>query len=123
LELNKAHFGQAEGAFTQGDLGSMPFGGRGRLADYIISGRQTVWIEEVVQTFLEELKRPTSVTTTPNKLTIDEVIGKFQNWKESTSTSPFTKRHLGYYHCLLRLMGQEKPDEEPDESITTAKAV
>ncbi len=122
LERNEAHFGQAEGAFTHGALGSIPFDGSGRLADNIISGRQSVQIDEVVQTFLEQLKRPESVTSIPNELTIDEVIGKFQNWKESTSTSPFTKRHLGHYHCLLRLMGQEKPDE-PDESITKAKDI
>ncbi len=79
LERNEGHFGQAEGAFTEGELGSIPFDGSGRLADDIIRGRQAPPVDEVIQTFLEELKRPASVTTIPNELTSDEVIGISQN--------------------------------------------
>jgi hypothetical protein len=83
----------------------------------------SVGSRQVEKTLLEALKRPPSVAAIPNELTTNKLIGKFQNWKESTSTSPFTKCHLGHYHYLLPLMGQEKPDEEPDESITQEKAI
>jgi hypothetical protein len=123
LERNETHFGQADGPFTTGDLGTIPLDGSGRLADNIIHGNPTTRIDEVAQTFLESMQRPTSVQPIPNDITIDKVIGKFKNWKESTSTSPFTKRHLGHYDCLLRLMGHKQPDDEPDERIKQAKTI
>jgi hypothetical protein len=55
-------------------------------------------------------------------VTLDEVKGKFENWKETTSTSPITKRHLGHYQCLTRLLDQEDP-EKPDETILRAKKI
>jgi exonuclease III len=123
LERNEIHFGQADGPFTTGNLGTIPLDGSGRLAENIIRGNPTAMIDEVTQTFLEALQRPATTAPIPNDITTDEVIGKFKNWKESTSTSPFTKRHLGHYHCLLRLMGQEQPDKEPDEAIAQAKTI
>jgi hypothetical protein len=36
LERNEAHFGQATGPFTKGELNSIPFDGSGQLADDIL---------------------------------------------------------------------------------------
>ena len=122
LQHNERHFGQADGPFTRGTLGDIPFCGSGELADNILHGHSHN-LSELMQTFLSAMHRPSSVKDIPNNLTMQEVIGKFENWKESTSTSPITKRHLGHYHCLLRLMGQEQPDTETDVSVTQAKTI
>jgi hypothetical protein len=66
-------------------------------------------------------KNPTQISP---KVTLDEVTGKFKNWKETTSTSPITKRHLGHYQCLTRLIDLEKEDEEePNAAIERAKKI
>jgi hypothetical protein len=51
-------------------------------------------------------------------MTLDEVKGKFENWKETTSTSMITRRYLGHYQCLTRLLDLEDPDK-PDETEFT----
>ena len=121
LSRNESHFGQADGPFTHGDLSDIPFNGSGPLAEAILRG-EAHHMEEVLQTFLDALQKPSHLPAIPNKLTMEEVQGKFANWKESTSTSPTTKRHLGHYQSLLGLMEQEDPDN-PDESITKAKEI
>jgi hypothetical protein len=54
----------------------------------------------IVQLVLDNLKRPDTVKEIPASVTFEEVKGKLQNWKETTSTSPISKRHLGHYQCL-----------------------
>jgi hypothetical protein len=122
LERNESHFGQADGPFTRGNLDNIPFTASGKLADKILTG-DAHHLKEVLQQFLETMKRPANTPDIPNTITAEEVRGKFDNWKESTPTSPTTKQHLHHYHCLLRLMDQEKSNKEPDESITQAKAI
>jgi hypothetical protein len=59
----------------------------------------------------------------PPTITFDKVTGKFKNWKQTTSTSPITKRHLGHYQCLTRLVDLEKEDDELDSVIKRAKKI
>ncbi len=100
IERNKKHFAQAEGTpFTKEILGMIPFSGTGPIADSILSG--TLQVDDpIVQLVLDNLKRPENLQEIPATVTLDDVKGKFNNWKESTSTSPITKRHLGHYQCL-----------------------
>ncbi len=56
-------------------------------------------------------------------MTLDEVSRKFRNWKESTSTSSITKRHLGHYQLLTRLVDLDKEDGEPDDAVENAKKI
>jgi hypothetical protein len=58
----------------------------------------------------------------PASITMEEVKGKFENWKETTSTSPITKRHLGHYQSLTRLIHTEDEDKG-DDSVIRAKKI
>jgi hypothetical protein len=51
------------------------------------------------------------------------MTGKYRNWKESTSTSPITKQHLGHYQCLTQLVDEEKDDDKSDVAIERAKKI
>ena len=123
LDRNRLHFGQGHGTpFTTGNLGTIPFCGTGPLADSILAGTaQTP--DRVTQLVLDELKKPPGIPDIENTLTLAEFVGKLNAWKETTSTSPITKRHLGHYKCLVRIIAQEKEDEEPDELILRAKRI
>ena len=117
LEKNTKHFGQANGTpFTKGELGKIPFSGTGPLADSILEGTAHS-NDRVTQLVLDALKKPDGIPDIQNTLTLDEFVGKLNAWKETTSTSPITKRHLGHYKCLLRIIDTEKEDDEPDETI------
>jgi exonuclease III len=123
IERNRKHFAQAQNTpFTNDILGMIPFSGTGPIADSILDGSITV-NDPVVQLVLDNLKRPDGLKQIPAKVTLDEVTGKFKNWKESTSTSPITKRHLGHYQCLTRLVDMEKDDDEQDDAIENAKKI
>ena len=123
IERNRKHFAQAKDTpFTKGILGMIPFSGTGPIADSILDGSITV-DDPVVQLVLNNLKRPEGLEQISPTVTLDEVSGKFRNWKESTSTSPITKRHLGHYQCLTRLVDLEKEDGDPDDAIENAKKI
>ena len=107
--------------FTHGILGTIPFSGTGPITDRILDGTLTVQ-DPIVQLVLDNLKRPTHLKLIPATVTLDEVKGKFDNWKETTSTSPITKRHLGHYQCLTRLVETEE-EEKPDEAVKQAKRI
>jgi exonuclease III len=124
LERNKQHFSQARNTpFTQDTLGTIPFSGTGPIADAILAG--TIQVEDpIVQLVLDNLKRPANLIDIPASVTIEEVKGKLDKWKETTSTSPMTKRHLGHYQCLTRLIDLEQDDTEPiDATIVRAKKI
>jgi hypothetical protein len=121
-ERNKKHFSQAQGTpFTKDVLSQIPFSGTGPMADSILNGTMEV-DDPIVQLVLDNLKRPDNVIDIPATVTIDEVKGKLDNWKESTSTSPITKRHLGHYQSLTRLIDTEDEDI-PNKSVIRAKKI
>jgi hypothetical protein len=119
LERNRKHFGQAYGTpFTKDILNTIPFSGTGPVADSILNG--TIQVNDpIVQLVLDNLKRPDTVKEIPASVTFEEVKGKLQNWKETTSTSPISKRHLGHYQCLTHLIDQA----DPDPSVMRAKKI
>ena len=123
LERNRKHFRQAKGTpFTKGILSTIPFSGTGPVADSILNG--TMQVEDpIVQLVLDNLKVPDHVKPIPAAITMEEMKGKFDNWKETTSTSPTTKRHLGHYQCLTKLIDKERDDNEPDPSVLRAKKI
>ena len=101
LDRNRLHFGQGHGTpFTQGELGHIPFSATRVQADAILEG-SSCSSDRVTQLVLGELRKPPGIHEISNNFTMEEFIGKLANWKESTSTSPITKRHLGHYKCLL----------------------
>jgi hypothetical protein len=73
---------------------------------------------------LDNLKWPITVATEiPAIVILDKIKGKFNNWKETTSTSPITKQHLGHYQCLAWLIDQEKENNvEPDAVVLVLRA-
>ncbi len=79
--------------------------------------------DPIVQLVLDNLKVPDHVKPLPAAITMEEMKGKFDNWKETTSTSPTTKRHLGHYQCLTKLIDKERDDNEPDPSVLRAKKI
>jgi hypothetical protein len=123
LSRNETHFGQGHGTpFTEGQLGTIPFNGTGSLADSILAGNATT-PNPVTQLVLDALKKPDGVPDIPNNITLEEFVSKFNNWKETTSTSPITKRHLGHYKSLIRIIDGEKADTPPDPIILRAKRI
>ena len=117
LERNKTHFGQAHGTpFTKDILKQIPFSGTGPIADQILNGTLRVQ-DPIVQLVLNNLKRPNNLPAIHAEVTLGEVKGKFENWKESTSTSPITKRHLGHYQCLTRLVDMDEETDEPGVAV------
>jgi hypothetical protein len=100
----------------------IPFSGTGAIADSILAGTMHV-DDPIVQLVLDNLKRPDGLQPIPASVTLEDVKGKFENWKESTSTSPITKRHLGHYQCLTRLVDMESDEDEPDVAIERAKKI
>jgi exonuclease III len=122
LDRNKEHFGQAEGPFAKDELGTIPFSGTGPLADSIREGNVQS-NDSVTQLVLDALQLPDNVPKILNTITLAEFTGKLKNWKETTWTSPITKRHLGHYKCLLRIIDTEKDDDKPDETIERAKRI
>jgi hypothetical protein len=123
LDHNQDHFGQGKGTpFTEDDLGTIPFSRTGPLADSILAGMATS-TNPTTQMVLDALKKPVEVPDIPNHVTSAEFAGKLNNWKETTSTSPITKRHLGHYKCLLRIIASKKEDSEPDETVERTKRI
>jgi hypothetical protein len=124
LEHNQQrHFRQGNGfPFTKGDLGQILFSGTGPLADSILAGmaRSDNWVTQLV---LDALKKHEQIPDIKYMLTLEEFVGKLNNWKETTSTSPITKRHLGHYKCLLQIIDQETEDDKPDKMILQAKCI
>jgi hypothetical protein len=47
--------------------------------------------DPIVQLVLDNLKRPANLQEITASVPIDDVKGKFNKWKETTSTSPVTK--------------------------------
>jgi hypothetical protein len=111
LDRKKAHFGQAEGPFTTDELGEIPFSGTGPLADSILAGTAHS-NDRVTQIVLDALKLPADIPKISNTITLAEFTGTLKNWKETTPTSPITKRHLGHYKCLLKIIDSEKDDDK-----------
>jgi hypothetical protein len=108
LERNQTHFGQSYGTpFTKGELCKIPFNGRGPITDSIIEGtaRST---KHVIQMVLDALKKPEGIPDIKNMITMEEFGGELNKWKETTSTSPITKCHLGHYKCLVQIIESEK---------------
>jgi hypothetical protein len=70
---------------------------------------------------LTALKKPASIPDIPNHLTMDDFTGKLKAWKETTSTSPITKRHLGHYKCLIQVIASKQDADNPDKITLRAK--
>jgi hypothetical protein len=103
-------------------LGTIPFSGTRPIANGILKG--TIQVDDpIVQLVLDNLKCPANIERIDASVTIEDVKGKFENWKETTLTSPITKRHLRHYQCLTRLVDLKKEDKEPDASIEQAKKI
>jgi hypothetical protein len=115
LDKNRTHFGQGYGTpFTIGELGTIPFNGTGPLADSILAGTASS-TDRVTQMVLTALKKPASIPNIPNHLTMEDFTGKLKAWKETTSTSPITKRHLGHYKCLIQVISSDQDADNPDK--------
>ena len=103
MERNQAHFGQAEGTpFTRPpftvDVG---YKADGYAADLILNGQiEYRTIDTATQLLVKHLQSRTTQGL-EGKLTPNDVLGKLQNWKESTTTSP-SGLHLGHYHCIWK---------------------
>jgi hypothetical protein len=123
IERNKKHFAQAHGTpFTKDILVMIPFSGTGPIVDSILDSTLKV-DDPIVQLVLDNLKKLEGLIKIKATITPDEVKGKFDNWKETTSTSPLTKRCLGHYQCLTRLVDLEEDKEKPNPAIARAKKI
>jgi hypothetical protein len=123
IARNKKHFAQAHGTpFTKDILGMIPFSGTGLIADSILDG--TLHVDDpIVQLVLDNLKKPEGLIEIPATITPDKVKEKFDNWKERRSMLPLTKRHLGHYQCLTRLVESEEDKDKPNPAIARAKKI
>jgi hypothetical protein len=123
LERNQVHFGQGdETPFTEGNLGTIPFNGTGPIADSILEGMARS-NHRVTQMVLDALKKAEGIPDIRNTLTMEEFVGKLNSWKETTSKSRISKRHLGHYKCLVRIIESENEEDKPDETIERAKRI
>ena len=116
------HFNQAAGTpFTIGNLANLQWNGQGEVADQILAGtyrhqydRNDRAANEVVQWFIDEFKQENELPPISLEFLEEHMIGKYKNWKETTSTSPFTDRYLGQYQCLIRHILDAPPEERED---------
>ena len=53
-----------------------------------------------IETFLEECRRPDSVSSVDPVISVTAFVNTIQDWKETTSTSP-SGRHLGHYRTAI----------------------
>ena len=103
MERNQVHFGQAEGTpFTRppftADVG---YKADGYAADLILHGQiEYRTIDAATQLLVKHMQRRTTEML-EGHLTVEDVVGKLKNWKESTTTSP-SGIHLGHYHCIWK---------------------
>jgi hypothetical protein len=124
MAKNKKYFGQAHSTtFTKAIIGKISFSRIGPVAESILEGTIQV-ADPIVQLVLDNLKQPETVAKIPAIVTLKEIKGKCNNWKETTSTSLITKWHSGHYQCLTQLIDQEEEKEdnaEPDTAVLQAK--
>ena len=57
-------------------------------------------IDDILMMILQNTKQKTPETVDAY-ITKEDFVGKMKVWRESTSTSPGSKRHLGHYKALL----------------------
>ena len=57
-------------------------------------------IDDISMMILQNMKQKTPETVDAY-ITKEDFVGKMKVWRESTSTSPGSKRHLGHYKALL----------------------
>ena len=116
------HFNQAAGTpFTISDLANLQWNGQGEVADQILAGTYKYQYnhndraaKEVVQWFIYEFIQESELPPISLEFLEEHMISKYKNWKETTSTSPFTDRYLGQYQCLIRHILDAPPEERED---------
>ena len=73
-------------------------------ADAIIEGEciahMGIPMSKEIETFLEECRRPASVSPVDTVISVKAFTKTIKEWKETTSTSP-SGRHLGHYHTAI----------------------
>lgn len=123
IKRNKHHFASADGTpFTKDIVGMIPYSCTGPVADSILAGTMQV-DDPIVQLVLNNLKQPEGIEVIPAIVTMEDVIGKFKNWKETTPTSPITKRHLEHYQSRTQRVALETDNDKPDAAIVQAKKI
>ena len=58
-------------------------------------------LDDIAQLLLDNLHQVQPEEAEAQMLTREQFIGKMKVWRETTSTSPVSKRHLGHYKALL----------------------
>jgi hypothetical protein len=118
---NRLHFGQAEGTpFTTQPLKeSIDWTATSQDSELLLSGNYTQEIPaRRCQELLQACKACTELDSVPHEITMDEFRGKFNSWRENTTTSP-SGRHLGRYKALFTSIPIEEDLDQP--SITIAQ--
>ena len=106
LRYNRDWFRQAsETPFGHGELFDMlGFSGLTDEANAIIEGdciaHLGIPMSREIETFLEECRRPASVTPVDPVISVKAFVKTIKAWKETTSTSP-SGRHLGHYRTAI----------------------
>lgn len=101
---NRIHFGQAQGTpFTEEPLRTdIDWAASTEHADAILAGQfVTSTVTPQCKAVLDACRAAAELDTIPAELTMDDFSGKIKAWKETTSTSPVSGRHLGRYKALF----------------------
>ena len=107
LRYNHAWFWQAaETPFGHGDLFNLVgYSGLTEAADAIIDGACPDYLRapmsRVVQVFLEECRRPANVQMVDTIISTKDYINAIKAWKETTSSTSPSGRHLGHYRTAI----------------------
>jgi hypothetical protein len=91
---NQRHFGQAQGT-------PFDWAASSSTAEVILEGTfKDSDLDQLTKSIIQECKAKTALDSITGQITMEEFRGKFQTWKERTSTSP-SGRHLSMYKALL----------------------
>jgi hypothetical protein len=115
---NRRHFGQSEHEkipFTQEPLKTkFNWSASTGVAEKVLHGDYSDEdLEEIQRLFVDNCQRVTELDSLSPKITIEDLKGKFTNWRENTSTSS-SGRHLGHYKILFSRVDHRLPKEEQE---------
>ncbi|KAL7569758.1 hypothetical protein ACA910_005702 [Epithemia clementina (nom. ined.)] len=113
-DRNRRHFGQAHGTFPTVPPFSewVNWGASTHVAELLLDG--TVpdrALPDLQHDLLRHMRKRASLDSIPDYLTIEEWIGKIQNWPEATSTSP-SGFHLTHSKALVAKFQLDSDNEE-----------
>jgi exonuclease III len=122
-QRNQSHFGQAKHTpFATLPLQqSLNFQASTFTSDLMLEGTYTNnELSDITQLLITHIKSESHEL--PANITFTDMLNKYINWDERTSTSP-SGRHLGHYHCLLSAYDPNPPNREETDLSKDASQI